>query len=119
METMNTMRLPPLMSDDMARMFIRQQVDIIREEVRREIEQEKLPLNQKELMDMFGFDAKYLKYLLSLGLKRRKQGRDGSMTLLTFMKYLNLRKSILSAISRRNEQGVFSLIISQNGEKNE
>lgn len=92
MEIMDTIRLPPLMSDDMARMFIRQQVEIIRDEVRREIEQEKLPLNQKELMDMFGFDAKYLKYLLSLGLKRRKQGRDWKYDLADVYEILDLAK---------------------------
>lgn len=69
-------RLPPLMSDDMAQLFVKGQLDILREELRRELEQEKIPLNQKELLKKFGFDVKYLRHLESLGLKKRKQGRD-------------------------------------------
>lgn len=75
-ESSQSSRLPPLMSDEMAQLFVKGQLDILREELRRELEQEKIPLNQKELLKKFGFDVKYLRHLESLGLKKRKQGRD-------------------------------------------
>lgn len=75
-ESSKSNRLPPLMSDEMAQLFVKGQLDILREELRRELEQEKIPLNQKELLKKFGFDVKYLRHLESLGLKKRKQGRD-------------------------------------------
>lgn len=91
-ESSQSSRLPPLMSDEMAQLYIREQTNIIREEVRKELEAEKVPLNQKELMEKFGFDAKYLKKLLANGLKRRKQGRDWKYALADVYEVLDYLK---------------------------
>lgn len=112
-ESSQSSRLPPLMSDEMAQLFVKGQLDILREELRRELEQEKIPLNQKELLKKFGFDVKYLRHLESLGLKKENKVAIGCTTLQMCMKYLNWIKCISQCINLRNDCQTFEYIISE------
>lgn len=50
---------------------------LAREIAQEEIERlNKKPLRQQELMELYRFDHKYLKYLKAHGLKYRKQGKS-------------------------------------------
>lgn len=73
---MENISLPPLLNDEIAKMAIQELLLFAKEEVRKEMEAEQLPINQKTLCKKFGFDHSYIKYLRRKGLKFRKQGRD-------------------------------------------
>ena len=73
---MENISLPPLLNDEIAKMAIKELLQFAKEEVRKEMEAEKLPINQKTLCKKFGFAHSYIKYLRRKGLKYRKQGRD-------------------------------------------
>ena len=73
---MEELNLPPLISDEIAKVYLKQMIEIVREELKEEMEAEQLPINQKALCKKFGFDHRYIKYLRRKGLKYRKQGRD-------------------------------------------
>ena len=65
---MEELYLPPLISDEIAKVYLRSIVDIVRDEVKKEIEEKQMPLDQKALMKKFGFDHGYIKKLERRGL---------------------------------------------------
>ena len=46
---MEELNLPPLISDEIAKVYLRSIVDIVRDEVKKEIEEKQMPLDQKAL----------------------------------------------------------------------
>ena len=72
---MEELNLPPLISDEIAKVYLKQMVEIVKKELKEEIESERLPLDQKALMKKFGFDHGYIKKLERKGLAFRKQGK--------------------------------------------
>ena len=72
---MEELNLPPLISDEIAKVYLKQMIEIMKEELKEEITSEKLPLDQKALMKKFGFDHGYIKKLERRGLAFRKQGK--------------------------------------------
>ena len=60
---MEELYLPPLISDEIAKVYLRSIVDIVRDEVKKEIEEKQMPLDQKALMKKFGFYHGYIKKL--------------------------------------------------------
>ena len=73
---MENISLPPLINDEIAKMAIQELLQFAKEEVKKEMEAEQLPITQKTLCKKIGFDHSYIKYLRRKGLKYRKQGRD-------------------------------------------
>ena len=53
---MENISLPPLLNDEIAKMAIKELLQFAKEEVRKEMEAEQLPINQKTLCKKFGFD---------------------------------------------------------------
>lgn len=72
---MEELNLPPLISDEIAKVYLKQMIEIMKEELKEEITSERLPLDQKALMKKFGFDHGYVKKLERRGLAFRKQGK--------------------------------------------
>lgn len=72
---MEGLNLPPLISDEIAKVYLKQMIEIVKKELKEEIEIEQLPLDQKALMKKFGFDHGYIKKLERRGLAFRKQGK--------------------------------------------
>lgn len=72
---MEELNLPPLISDEIAKVYLKQMIEIMKEEIKEEITSERLPLDQKALMKKFGFDHGYIKKLERRGLAFRKQGK--------------------------------------------
>lgn len=72
---MEELNLPPLISDEIAKVYLRSIVDIVRDELKKEIEEKQMPLDQKALMKKFSFDHGYIKKLERRGLAFRKQGK--------------------------------------------
>ena len=72
---MEETKLPPLISDEIAKVYLKQMIEIIKEELKEEMKLERLPLDQKALMKKFGFDHGYIKKLERRGLAFRKQGK--------------------------------------------
>ena len=68
---MEELYLPPLISDEIAKVYLKQMISIVKEELK----EESLPLDQKALMKKFGFDHGYIKKLERRGLAFRKQGK--------------------------------------------
>ena len=67
--------MPPLISDEIAKVYLKQMIEIVKKELKEEITLERLPLDQKALMKKFGFDHGYIKKLERRGLAFRKQGK--------------------------------------------
>lgn len=72
---MEELNLPPLISDEIAKVYLKQMIETMKEELKEEITLERLPLDQKALMKKFGFDHGYIKKLERRGLAFRKQGK--------------------------------------------
>lgn len=72
---MEELNLPPLISNEIAKVYLKQMIEIVKKELKEEIEIEQLPLDQKALMKKFGFDHGYIKKLERRGLAFRKQGK--------------------------------------------
>ena len=72
---MEELYLPPLISDEIAKVYLKQMIEIVKKELKEEIEIEQLPLDQKALMKKFGFDHSYIKKLERRGLAFRRQGK--------------------------------------------
>lgn len=72
---MEETKLPPLISDEIAKVYLKQMIEIMKEELKEEITSERIPLDQKALMKKFGFDHGYIKKLERRGLAFRKQGK--------------------------------------------
>ena len=72
---MEELNLPPLISDEIAKVYLKQMIEIVKKELKEEMTSERLPLDQKALMKKFGFDHSYIKKLERRGLTFRKQGK--------------------------------------------
>lgn len=91
---MENISLPPLLNDEIAKMAIKELLQFAKEEVRKELEAERLPINQKDLCKRFGFDHGYIKKLRRRGLKFRKQGREKMYDLKDVYEILEQEKEI-------------------------
>ena len=91
---MENISLPPLINDEIAKTAIKELLQFAKEEVKKEMEAEQLPINQKTLCKKFGFDHSYIKYLRRKGLKYRKQGREKMYDLKDVYEILEQEKEI-------------------------
>ncbi|CYW71113.1 hypothetical protein HO757_02560 [Streptococcus suis] len=66
-----------LLSEKASLELVRGALALAREMAKDEIERlNKKPLRQGEIMELYGFDHKYMKYLKSCGLRSRRQGKS-------------------------------------------
>lgn len=92
---MEEVKLPPLISDEIAKVYLKQMVVIVKEELKEEMEVERLPLDQKALMKKFGFDHGYIKKLERRGLAFRKQGKKKMYDVRDVYEILEMEKEYL------------------------
>lgn len=92
---MEEMKMPPLISDEIAKVYLKQMVAIVKEELKVEIESERLPLDQKALMKKFGFDHGYIKKLERRGLAFRKQGKKKMYDVRDVYEILEMEKEYI------------------------
>lgn len=92
---MEETKLPPLISDEIAKVYLKQMVAIVKEELKVEIESERLPLDQKALMKKFGFDHGYIKKLERKGLAFRKQGKKKMYDVRDVYEILEMEKEYI------------------------
>lgn len=92
---MEELNLPPLISDEIAKIYLKQMVEIIKEELEEEMKLERLPLDQKALMKKFGFDHGYIKKLERRGLAFRKQGKKKMYDVRDVYEILEMEKEYL------------------------
>ena len=93
---MEELNLPPLISDEIAKVYLRSIVDIVRDELKKEIEEKQMPLDQKALMKKFSFDHGYIKKLERRGLAFRKQGKKKMYDVRDVYEILEKEKIIIS-----------------------
>ncbi|HFI0762175.1 TPA: hypothetical protein ACGO6Q_000707 [Streptococcus suis] len=66
-----------LLSENASIELVRGALILAREMAKDEIERlNKKPLRQGEIMELYSFDHKYMKYLKSCGLRSRRQGKS-------------------------------------------
>ena len=70
-------------------------IEIMKEELKEEIESERLPLDQKALMKKFGFDHGYIKKLERRGLAFRKQGKKKMYDVRDVYEILEMEKEYI------------------------
>ena len=92
---MEETKLPPLISDEIAKVYLKQMVEIIKEELKEEMKAENLPLDQKALMKKFGFDHGYIKKLERRGLAFRKQGKKKMYDVRDVYEILEMEKEYI------------------------
>lgn len=92
---MEETKLPPLISDEIAKVYLKQMIEIVKKELKEEIEIEQLPLDQKALMKKFGFDHGYIKKLERRGLAFRKQGKKKMYDVRDVYEILEMEKEYL------------------------
>jgi hypothetical protein len=92
---MEETKLPPLISDEIAKVYLKQMIEIMKEELKEEITSERLPLDQKALMKKFGFDHGYIKKLERRGLAFRKQGKKKMYDVRDVYEILEMEKEYL------------------------
>lgn len=92
---MEETKLPPLISDEIAKVYLKQMVEIVREELKEEMKLERLPLDQKALMKKFGFDHGYIKKLERRGLAFRKQGKKKMYDVRDVYEILEMEKEYI------------------------
>lgn len=92
---MEEMKMPPLISDEIAKVYLKQMVEIIKKEFKDEMESERLPLDQKALMKKFGFDHGYIKKLERRGLAFRKQGKKKMYDVRDVYEILEMEKEYI------------------------
>lgn len=92
---MEETKLPPLISDEIAKVYLKQMVEIVREELKEEMKAESLPLDQKALMKKFGFDHGYIKKLERKGLAFRKQGKKKMYDVRDVYEILEMEKEYI------------------------
>lgn len=92
---MEETKLPPLISDEIAKVYLKQMIEIVKEELKEEIESERLPLDQKALMKKFGFDHGYIKKLERRGLAFRKQGKKKMYDVRDVYEILEMEKEYI------------------------
>ena len=93
---MEEMKMPPLISDEIAKVYLKQMVEIIKKEFKDEMESERLPLDQKALMKKFGFDHGYIKKLERRGLAFRKQGKKKMYDVRDVYEILEMEKEYVN-----------------------
>ena len=92
---MEEMKMPPLISDEIAKVYLKQMIAIVKEELKEEIKAESLPLDQKALMKKFGFDHGYIKKLERKGLAFRKQGKKKMYDVRDVYEILEMEKEYI------------------------
>lgn len=92
---MEETKLPPLISDEIAKVYLKQMIEIMREELKEEMKAESLPLDQKALMKKFGFDHGYIKKLERKGLAFRKQGKKKMYDVRDVYEILEMEKEYI------------------------
>lgn len=92
---MEETKLPPLISDEIAKIYLKQMIEIVREELKEEMKLERLPLDQKALMKKFGFDHGYIKKLERRGLAFRKQGKKKMYDVRDVYEILEMEKEYI------------------------
>lgn len=92
---MEEAKLPPLISDEIAKVYLKQMIAIVREELKEEMKLERLPLDQKALMKKFGFDHGYIKKLERRGLAFRKQGKKKMYDVRDVYEILEMEKEYI------------------------
>lgn len=92
---MEEMKMPPLISDEIAKVYLKQMIEIMKEELKEEIKLERLPLDQKALMKKFGFDHGYIKKLERRGLAFRKQGKKKMYDVRDVYEILEMEKEYI------------------------
>lgn len=95
---MEETKLPPLISDEIAKVYLKQIIDIVREELKEEMKLERLPLDQKALMKKFGFDHGYIKKLERRGLAFRKQGKKKMYDVRDVYEILEMEKEYIKNV---------------------
>lgn len=95
---MEETKLPPLISDEIAKVYLKQMVEIVREELKEEMKLERLPLDQKALMKKFGFDHGYIKKLERRGLAFRKQGKKKMYDVRDVYEILEMEKEYIKNV---------------------
>ena len=84
---MENISLPPLLNDEIAKMAIKELLQFAKEEVRKEMEAEQLPINQKTLCKKFGFNQEQLeKFMLTKAKLGLNEGRVYQKGLEGFMR---------------------------------
>ena len=92
---MEELNLPSLISDEIAKVYLKQMIEIVKKELKEEITSERLPLDQKALMKKFGFDHGYIKKLERRGLAFRKQGKKKMYDVRDVYEILEMEKEYL------------------------
>ena len=92
---MEETKMPPLISDEIAKVYLKQMIEIVREELKEEMKLERLPLDQKALMKKFGFDHGYIKKLERRGLAFRKQGKKKMYDVRDVYEILEMEKEYI------------------------
>lgn len=95
---MEETKLPPLLSDEIAKVYIKQMIEIVKEELKEEMKLERLPLDQKALMKKFGFDHGYIKKLERRGLAFRKQGKKKMYDVRDVYEILEMEKEYIKNV---------------------
>lgn len=93
---MEEIKLPPLISDEIAKVYLKQMIAIVKEELKEEIEEKQMPLDQKTLMKKFGFDHGYIKKLERRGLAFRKQGKKKMYDVRDVYEILEMEKEYVN-----------------------
>ena len=87
--------MPPLISDEIAKAYLKQIIAIVKEELKEEMKAESLPVDQKALMKKFGFDHGYIKKLERRGLAFRKQGKKKMYDVRDVYEILEMEKEYI------------------------
>lgn len=95
---MEETNLPPLISDEIAKVYLKQMIEIVKKELKEEITSERLPLDQKALMKKFGFDHGYIKKLERRGLAFRKQGKKKMYDVRDVYEILEIEKEYIKNV---------------------
>ena len=95
---MEETKLPPLISDEIAKVYLKQMIAIVREELEEKMKLERLPLDQKALMKKFGFDHGYIKKLERRGLAFRKQGKKKMYDVRDVYEILEMEKEYIKNV---------------------
>lgn len=95
---MEETKLPPLISDEIAKVYLKQMIEVVREELEEKMKLERLPLDQKALMKKFGFDHGYIKKLERRGLAFRKQGKKKMYDVRDVYEILEMEKEYIKNV---------------------